>query len=160
MLYYILILCIVHAQPILFQDMSRWVSYINNEVQDKFTTMVIPGQIVLVLVDADNRIGVPHTCLFKHNIQVLLISSPRTRLDRKWLTQYVGDTDVVFIMKAWLQENLVVAMFIYIPLDQSALSCIYRLFISPIARDSRMLCVSVGATLESVIKHQYCPMTL
>jgi hypothetical protein len=117
MLYYILILCIIRAQPILFQDMSGQVSYINNEVQNQFTTMAIPGQDVLALVDADNLVCVPHTRLFKPNIRVLLISSPMTRPDRRWLTQYVGDSDAVFIVKPWSQENLVVAMFVCIPLN-------------------------------------------
>jgi hypothetical protein len=35
--YYILLLCIIRAQPILFQDMGGQVSYINTEVMDKFS---------------------------------------------------------------------------------------------------------------------------
>lgn len=114
MLYYILILCIIRAQPILFQDISGQVLFINKEVRDEFTTTGIPGQDVLALVDANHHICVPHTRLFKNNLRVLLISSPRTRQDRKWLTQYVRDGDAVFLVKPWSRENFLVAMFVYI----------------------------------------------
>ena len=115
MLCYILLLCIIRAQPILFQDMSGQVTYIDEEVKDRFSTRVIPGEDILALVDADNEVGVPNMRLFKHNIRVLLISWPKARPDRTWLTQCVGDEDALFLVKPWSRKDFLVAMFVYIP---------------------------------------------
>lgn len=87
---------------------------INDEARERFTATGISGD-VLALVDADHHICVSHTlCLSKTNLRVLLISSPKTRPDRKWLPQYVRDGDAVFLVKLWLRDNFLVAMFIYI----------------------------------------------
>lgn len=117
MLYYILILCIIRAQPVVFQDMHGRVFLINDEVQDDITRAEIPGKDILALVDADGKICVPHQYLFETNLRVLLISSPRTRQDRKWLTQPVLDSDAVFLVKPWSREDFLVAMFVHIPLN-------------------------------------------
>ena len=90
MLYYILILCVIRSQPIVFGEVC-----------------------------------VPHWYLFETNLRVLLVSSPRSRPDRKWLTQSVGeDTNAVFLVKPWSRENFLVAMFVYITLNLFALSYI------------------------------------
>ena len=45
---------------------------------------------MLVLVDADGEICIPHFYLLDpSNLRVLLTSSPRRRKDRRWLTQSV-----------------------------------------------------------------------
>ena len=118
MLYYILILCLIRAKPFLFQNPSGRVRYINNEVQDEFTTAGIPGRDVLALVDADGRVCVPHPRLFENNFRVLLVSSPRTKQDRKWLVWDVNDEDAVFIVKPWSRKDFFVMMFVYTPPPQ------------------------------------------
>jgi hypothetical protein len=159
MLYYILILCLIRAKPFLFQNPSGRVRYINNEVLEEFTIAEIPGQDVLALVDADGLICVPRQRLFETKLRVLLVSSPRTKQDRKWLVWDVDDEDAVFIVKPWSREDFLVMMFVYIP-PQLIYSLIYfigyfyRLLIS-LSRDSRMLRIFVGTTLGSVVGHQH-----
>ena len=115
MLYYILLLRIIRAQPILFQDMGGQVSHINREVMDKFSARMIPGEDILALVDAD-QVGEPHMRLFRDNIRVLL-SWPRPRQDQKWLTQCIGDEDALFLVKPWSRKEFLVAMLVYIRLN-------------------------------------------
>ena len=83
----------------------------------EFTTIGLPGPDVLALVDADGRICIPRSRLFWPNICILLISSPRTRQDRKWLIQDVKDELAVFLATPWSREDFIVAMFVYIPLN-------------------------------------------
>ena len=116
MLYYILLLCIIRSQPILFQDMGGQVSYINKEVMDKFSARMIPGEDILALVDAD-QVGEPHMRLFRDNIRVLLLSWPRPRQDRKWLTQCIEDENALFLVKPWSRKEFLVAMLVYIRLN-------------------------------------------
>ena len=52
LLYYILILCITRAQPIVFQDRGG-ISFTRYEVLPKKCRVVVPGDDVLALVDAD-----------------------------------------------------------------------------------------------------------
>jgi hypothetical protein len=69
---------------------------------------------VLVLVDADSEICIPHCYLLdSSNLQVLLTLSPRSSEDRHWLTQSVGDEDAVFVMELWLPEEFLVPSFVY-----------------------------------------------
>jgi hypothetical protein len=89
---------------------------ISDKVRDDIASAQIPGEDVLALVDADGEICVPHRYLFETNLRVLLISSPKSRPDRKWLTQSVGDTNAVFLVKPWSREIFLVAMFVYITL--------------------------------------------
>lgn len=124
MLYYILILCVIRSQPIVFQNMHGKVFLINDEVRDDIAKAQIPGKDVLALVDADGEVCVPHRYLFETNLRVLLMSPPRSRPDRKWLTQSVGDTNALFLMKPWSREIFLVAMFVYVTLNLFALSYI------------------------------------
>jgi len=58
-LYYILILCIIRAQPIVFQDMLGEVFLINDKVWHQKGSVVVPGDDVLTLVDADGEFCKP-----------------------------------------------------------------------------------------------------
>ena len=100
---YIFILCIIRAKSFLFQTIAGEVRYIHEGIQtgSEFTTMDLPGPDVLAPVDADGNICIPRSRLFWPNIRVLLISSPRTRQDRKWPIQYVTDERAVFLAKPW-----------------------------------------------------------
>jgi hypothetical protein len=125
MLFYILILCVIRSQPIVFQDMHGAVFLINDEVRDNIANTQIPGADVLALVDADGGVCVPHRSLFETNLRVLLISSPRSKPDRRWLTQSTGEDDnAVFLVKPWSRGIFFVAMFVYIILNLFALSYI------------------------------------
>lgn len=114
LLVYILILCIIRAQPIVFQDKGGGVSLINDEVTHYKDKAVVPGDDVLVLIDADGKFSTPHQFLLDTvNFRVLLISSPRSRDDRKWLIQDVRDSHAVFVAKPWSREEFLVTSFVY-----------------------------------------------
>jgi len=51
--YFILILCLIRAQPIVFQDMAGKVFLVNDDVRRQKGIVDIPGVDVLTLVDAD-----------------------------------------------------------------------------------------------------------
>ena len=117
LLFYIVILCIIRAQPIVFQDKAGGVFLISDKVPHKVVSVVLPQDDVLVLVDAD---GTKRTSYMPNqflldtaNLRVLLISSPRSRNDRKWLTQDVRDAHAVFVSKPWSREELLVTSFVY-----------------------------------------------
>ena len=74
----------------------------------------ISGDDVLVLVDADTEICTPHRYLLDpSNLRVLLTSPPRSRKDRRWLTQLVRDEKAVFVLEPWLPKEFLVASFVY-----------------------------------------------
>jgi len=113
LLFYILILCITRAQPIVFQDKGGGVSLVSDEVLHKESSVVVPGDDVLVLVDADEESCPKQFLLDTANLRVLLISSPRSRDDRKWLIQDVREAQAVFIAKPWSREEFLVTSFVY-----------------------------------------------
>ena len=114
MLYYILILCILRAQPIAFQDMEGQVFFIHDTVRHLTPNMSVPGDDVLALIDADDETREPDGDLFDTgNFRVLLTSSPRGRKDRRWLTQMVRNTNAVYVMKPWSWEEMLVTSFVF-----------------------------------------------
>jgi hypothetical protein len=117
MLYYIFILCLIRAQPIVFQDLYGEVFLINDGVRDDISRTEIPGNVILALADAGGEVCAPHWRLSEDNLRVLLISSPKTRQDRKSLIQSVGSSNAVFLMKPWSREDFLVAMFVHILLN-------------------------------------------
>ena len=115
-----------------FQDMYGEVFLINDGVQNDIARVEIPGNDVLVLVNVDREVCVSYWHLFEGNFQVLLISSPKTRQDQKWLTQSVGSGNAVFLMKPWSQKfSLSWCSFISSSINLPS-PTFYRLFISPI----------------------------
>jgi hypothetical protein len=117
MLYYIFILCLIRAQPIVFQDLYGEVFLINDGVRDDIARTEIPGNVILALVDAGGEVCAPHWRLSEDNLRVLLMSSPKTRQDRKSLIQSVGSGNAVFLVKPWSREDFLVAMFVHILLN-------------------------------------------
>ncbi|EDR08045.1 uncharacterized protein LACBIDRAFT_327283 [Laccaria bicolor S238N-H82] len=86
LLYYILILCFIKAQPVVFQDTCGDVYLITDEVRSQSRDIRIAGDDVLTLIDADGSTCQPYKYIFHNtNLYVLLTSSPRSRKDRKWL---------------------------------------------------------------------------
>lgn len=113
-MYYILILCIIRGQPVMFQDMKGQVFLIGDEVSRKDDVVNIPRGEFLTLVDADDEFCKPDPYLLDFiNFRVLLTSPPRSRTDRKWLTQYVKDSSAVYIMEPWSREELLLTSFVY-----------------------------------------------
>ena len=114
LLFYIVILCIIRAQPIVFQDKGGTVSLINDVVLHKMDRVVVPGDDILVLIDADGESCIPKQFLLDTaNLRVLLISSPRSRDDRKWLIQDVREAQAVFVAKPWSRAEFLVTSFVY-----------------------------------------------
>ncbi|KAF8230936.1 hypothetical protein L208DRAFT_1399781 [Tricholoma matsutake] len=116
MLYCILILCIVNAQSIMFQDMQGEVFVIDDTVHPPKDTPAALEDVddVLTLVDADGASCQPNPYLFRDNkYRILLTSSPRGSADQRWLTQMVQDLHAVFVMELWSGEEIVVASFVY-----------------------------------------------
>ncbi|KAF8622926.1 hypothetical protein AX15_006639 [Amanita polypyramis BW_CC] len=114
-LYYILILCLIQARPVVFQDTRGNVYLITNEVRPQTKEIRVPGDDILTLIDADGEICKPHDqyILGASNLRILLTSSPRSRVDRRWLRQDARDEWAVYIMSPWTQnEWLVASLFI------------------------------------------------
>ena len=87
---------------------------IDDTVRQHKRTSNIPRDDVLTLVDAEGAFCQPNLYLFNaSNLRILLTSPPRNRKDRKWLTQFVGETGAVFVMEPWSREELLVASFVY-----------------------------------------------
>jgi len=97
-----------------FQDKGGAIFFIGDEVRHEKGRVVVPGDDVLTLVDADGKSCIPNQFLLDAtNLRVLLISSPRSRDDRKWLTQDVKETEAVFVAEPWSREELLVTSFVY-----------------------------------------------
>ncbi|KAM6504274.1 hypothetical protein JOM56_001217 [Amanita muscaria] len=112
LLYSILILCIIRAQSIVFQDMRGEVFIIDDKtVRPLKDTSAVSQDVgdVLTLIDADGNSCRPNKRIFSdYNHRILLTSSPRGINNRKWLTQIVQDLDAVFVMEPWSREEFVV----------------------------------------------------
>jgi hypothetical protein len=87
---------------------------IRDEVQCRRGRVNIQGDDVLALVDADTEKCTPHHYLLDiGNLRVLLTSPPMSKNDRRWLTKCVRDERAMFVMEPWLQEEFLVASFVY-----------------------------------------------
>jgi hypothetical protein len=114
LLYYVLILCIIRAQPIVFQNISGDVFLASDKVQRQKGRIVVPGDDVLALVDADGQFSIPHSSILDSpKLRVLLTSSPGGREDQRWLTQTVQDTHATYVMEPWSREELLVTSFVH-----------------------------------------------
>ena len=116
MLHSILILCIILARQIVFQDTNGMVFIIGNTVRP----LGAPGasddaEDVLTLVDAGDKVCRPDNSLFHHKgYRILVTSSPKMKEERRWLKQRVG-LHAMYMMKPWSREELVVASFVHSP---------------------------------------------
>ena len=114
LLFYVVILCIIRAQPFVFQDKGGTVSLINDVVLRKKGSVVVPGDDILVPIDGDGEDCIPEQFLLDTaNLRVLLISPPRSRDYRRWLIQDVRDAHAVFVAKPWSRAEFLVTSFVY-----------------------------------------------
>ena len=114
MLHSILILCIICAQPIVFQDIDGNVFIIGNTVLPMALGVSGDADDVLTLVDADDRVCQPNQHIFRHDeYRILVTSSPTKNEDRRWLTQRIMDQYAMFMMEPWSREELVVVSFVH-----------------------------------------------
>lgn len=112
MLYSILVLCIILARPIVFQDMYGRVFMIGTTVRPLGRQGVYgDADDVLALVDAD-IVCQPNEHLFDGKYRILLTSSPRKREDRRWLKQLVGP-NAMFMADPWSREELIITSFVF-----------------------------------------------
>ncbi|KAF8229807.1 hypothetical protein L208DRAFT_150294 [Tricholoma matsutake] len=110
LLYYILILCLIRSQPVVFQDMEGDVFLITDTVLPQKGRVTVPGDDVLTLVDADGEFCIPNKYIFQTpNLRILLTSSPRSRADRRWLVQNVQDDGTAYVVSPWLRDEWLVA---------------------------------------------------
>ena len=103
-LYYILILCLIKAQPVVFQDAWGDVYLITDEVRSQAKEVRVPGNDVLTLVDADGDISEPYKYIFHNpNPRMFLTLSPSSRKDRKWLRLNARDKwrESAHVMSPW-----------------------------------------------------------
>ena len=113
-MYYIFVLCLIRAQPIVFQDIGGSVFLVNDDVRPRRGTVHVPGVDVLTLVDADLENCTPHHSLLDvGNLRIWLTSPPPPRKDRRWLTQFVYEKGAAFVMEPWSREELLIASFVY-----------------------------------------------
>ena len=76
--------------------------------------VVVPGDDVLALVDGDGKSCIPNSHILDAvNLRVLLVSPPRDRKDRNWLTQSVGDSAALYVMEPWSREEFLVTSFVH-----------------------------------------------
>ena len=111
-----LILCIIRAQSIVFQDMFGKVFIIDgNGVRAPEDAPVVSDHAdnVLTLVDADVTCYEPSVYLLNFpRHRILVTSSPTSRKDRNWLEQFGRDLYAVFAMEPWSRKEIVVASFV------------------------------------------------
>ncbi|KAF8349128.1 hypothetical protein F5887DRAFT_1156874 [Amanita rubescens] len=116
LLYSILILCIIRAQSIVFQDIYGEVFIIDgNGVRAPEDAPAVSGDAdnVLTLIDADAKCYEPSRYLLNNSRhRILLTSSPRSRKDRNWLKQFAHHHNAVFVMEPWSRKEFVVASFV------------------------------------------------
>jgi hypothetical protein len=112
-MYYILVICLIQAQPIVFQDKEGVVYIIDEDVKRQKDEVMVPGDDILTLVDADGAFCQPDgNILGAVNLRILLTSSPRVRNDRRWLTQDIDDDEASYIVGPWLWDECAVASFV------------------------------------------------
>lgn len=111
LLFYILVICLIKAQPIIFQNKSGVVYTIDDQVRKHLGSsehFLKPD--VLTLVDGDGKVGEPHDDLTSAlNFRILLTSFPRPKTDRRWLTQDVHDPLASFVVGPWQWEEFAIA---------------------------------------------------
>ena len=100
-----------HSHPTF--DMAGDVFIIQDKVRCRIGRVVdFQGDVILVLVDADNEKCTPHPYLLDvSNLRVLLTSPPRPKNDRRWLTQSVRDRRTVFVMVTGRIHCCIVRLF-------------------------------------------------
>ncbi|KAF8340993.1 hypothetical protein F5887DRAFT_1224859 [Amanita rubescens] len=117
-LYYILILCLIKGQPVVFQDMCGDVYLITDEVRSQTKGVTVAGDDVLTLIDADGQTCQPYKYIFRNrNLRILLTSSPTSRKDRKWLRHNVEDEWAAYVMTPWSQNEWLVALLFIVEKD-------------------------------------------
>jgi hypothetical protein len=80
MLYYVLVLCLVLSQPVIFQDTDGQLFFIGEQVRLEED---VPKNGFPALVDADTKSYEPHQNLLNSDVSILLTSSPKTRTKSK-----------------------------------------------------------------------------
>ena len=108
---FILILCIVTAQSIVFQDMQGEVFIIDDTMRPpKGTPALEDVDDVLTLIDADGASCQPDQYLlsdYKHRILLTSSSRPKVAYSNS------SGLDAVFVMEPWSRVETVVALFVY-----------------------------------------------
>lgn len=98
----------------MFQDIGGNIFIIDDKVRCEKGRVEVSGDDVLALVDADGESCIPNQYLLDAtNLRVLLMSSPRSSDDRRWLTQTVGDSNAAFIMEPWSGEEFLITSFVH-----------------------------------------------
>lgn len=110
-MYFILIICIIKAQTIVFQDLEGDVYTITDEVRKQTSEVEIPGADVLALVDGDGDSCVPSLMVKEaNNLRILVTSSPRSRADQRWLTRHVQNPNSIYVVGPWEWDELAMTL--------------------------------------------------
>ena len=113
-MFYILVLCLIKGQPIVFQDQHGLVVTIDGTVQYTMHRLQVQVNDVL-LVDADGTCCQPHAAVINNiNLRILLTPFPGDRADRRWMTQDVHDEYASYVVGPWLWHECVVTSFVII----------------------------------------------
>jgi hypothetical protein len=129
-LYYSLVLRLIGSEHTVLQDQHGSVFLITDQVRNEGS---VEGSDVLALVDADGDKCKPSKeILDNHNYRILLVSSPRTSADRKWMEQHCPLTGQVLVMEpcSW-EEVLQIAFVQCVPFTPSTYF-LCRLFLLPL----------------------------
>jgi hypothetical protein len=113
-MYSILVMCLIQAQPIVFQDYGGFVYIINDEMRQQIgRTVGISGDDILTLVDGDGESCQPDGSITNAvNLRILSTSPPRVRRDRRWLTQDVHDENASYVVGPWRWDEFAVTSFV------------------------------------------------
>lgn len=119
LLYVILVICVIKAQPFVFQSKAGIIYIVGDEVRQQIgsvgevVNVKVPGIDVLALLDGDGDNCQPNDSLLAvRNLRILLTSSPRNRKDWRWLTQDVGDSMASYVVGPWEWNEFAIASFV------------------------------------------------
>jgi hypothetical protein len=105
---------LIHGLLTVFQNAKSDVFIIGDTVEYCEGTVDLHGDDVLALVDADRSHCTPNDFLLEaRNLRIVLASSPRTREDRKWVTQYCPFTELILVMEPWTIEELFLSTYVH-----------------------------------------------
>ena len=131
-MYYTLVICLIQAQSIIFQDTTGAVYTINDKVHKQMgDTVGLPGDQVLVLIDGDGRHCQPDPRILPaRNVRILLTSFPRGRSSRRWLVQDIKDSYASYVVGPWQWDELAITSFVTSVLIYFRLLMFHSIFLS------------------------------
>ena len=114
----------------MFQNKAGNVFLIRDTVERRNGNLVLEEIDVIALVDADGNNCAPSDNITDAaNLKIVLASSPRSRQDRRWLTQDTQSRGETWVMAPWTTKDLFLSAYVPFTLATSFRSHLNRFFI-------------------------------